>query len=185
MTAKFGFNNLLLADFNEELLQIIAYIALAFGGLVVLYAMYLGFLMATASDAGKRAEAKRRVLNAIAIVIILIALVGLLRVINTQTGSVYEYEIQASGWTLSVVVASNVPSADRAALTEKLNNMKSGLKFEFATPANGWTISTEAGKGIIREDPNVAKADRATSVSVKCTYNGSVLTQTTSPIKLI
>jgi hypothetical protein len=88
--------------FNNELLEIIKNISLIFGGLVILYALYLGYMMATASDASKRAEAKNRVLNSIAIILIIVALVGLLSIIEVKITSIPGGETKITSWIKQV-----------------------------------------------------------------------------------
>jgi hypothetical protein len=85
--------NLLLADgddalletgISQSLLQIVSYISLTFGGVVIIWALYLGFKMATASDTSKRAEAKSRIIKAISAILIIVALISLLQVIKVR-----------------------------------------------------------------------------------------------------
>ena len=144
------FNNLLLAEktFNEDLLEIISYIAIIFGGLVTLYALYLAYAMATASDAGRRAEAKKRVINSIAIVLILIALVGMLKIMDTKTTTVsatgYEMKISGSGtsYTLDFQLASGV--ANNATNNAELKKAKNAASFTVVS-GEGWVIRGSAG----------------------------------------
>ncbi|MDR1917930.1 MAG: pilin [Christensenellaceae bacterium] len=97
-----------LLAFNDDLLSVVGYIATAFGGLFILYAVYLGILMATASDANKQAEAKRRIINAISMIVILICLITLLSImepkINTVGGGGITISVTGSGssWTVTM-----------------------------------------------------------------------------------
>jgi len=67
------------------LLQVISYAAMGIGAIFILYAIYLGFVMMTASDADKRHKAKDRVIKAFAAIFIIVVLVILLQVIAGKT----------------------------------------------------------------------------------------------------
>lgn len=66
-------------EFKSGLMDIISLIFTALGILMVLYAVYLFFLMATASDESKRRSAKSRVVKTFASVLIVVALIGMLQ----------------------------------------------------------------------------------------------------------
>ena len=69
-----------------ELLRIIGFIGMFVGAVIGFWAMYLGFKMASASDEGKRKEAKKRLINSIVSMVLIIILAGMLFGINFMTG---------------------------------------------------------------------------------------------------
>ena len=80
-------SNLLAANaFQDELLRILAIIFMFVGAVIGFWAMYLGFKMASASDEGKRKEAKKRLINSIVSMVLIIILAGMLFGINFMTG---------------------------------------------------------------------------------------------------
>jgi len=71
--------------FALQLLAVLGYATNIFGSLVILYALYLGYIMITASDAAKQAEAKKRIINALSVVVILVVLCVMLAAIGART----------------------------------------------------------------------------------------------------
>jgi len=74
-------------DFQGELITILYWI---FGFMfvpVIAWALFLGMKFATASDEGKRKEAKRRLFNGIVTIVLLILLVGILAAIDFMAGT--------------------------------------------------------------------------------------------------
>jgi hypothetical protein len=179
-----GLTNLLLAEkgFNAELLEIIRYISIIFGGLVILYAIYLGYLMATASDAGSRAEAKKRVINALGIVLIIVALVGMLAVMDANTGTV-----TTTGYTIEV---SADPIVNGSTLTvgfdEKnfvkpsdFNDVSKKVEFTIIS-GTGWVVANKDGTGTVTKKEG---EEPSTSITIVLKYNGEELARRTISAK--
>ncbi len=68
--------------FMEQLLEFVQYLAAAVSAGLILYAVYIGYLFATASDANKRKAAKDRLVKAVASCLIVIALTSVLVVVG-------------------------------------------------------------------------------------------------------
>ena len=84
-----NFITILLAEgegdkFAAELLTIISYISMAIGAVFALWAIYLWFLMATASNAEKRNKVKERIVKALSGLFIIAVLVLMLQVMAGQ-----------------------------------------------------------------------------------------------------
>ncbi len=79
-----NYTNLLLTESTlvEDLFSVLSIIGGAVVGLIVLYAVYLFFLMGTASDAEKRRKAKSRVIKAFSSIFIIVILMMMLSVID-------------------------------------------------------------------------------------------------------
>lgn len=75
-------------EFLTGLLDVIGYIALGIGAIVALYAFFLFYVMATASNEEKRRTAKKRVFNAVASMLIIVALFSLIQVLEIQYAGV-------------------------------------------------------------------------------------------------
>ena len=73
-------------NFVNGLLSVLSWIFAAIGGVFLLWALYLAFLMANASDGDKRRKAKERMFKGISVLLITVALVGLLQIINVNLG---------------------------------------------------------------------------------------------------
>ena len=76
------------AQFMKELGNIVVMIVSIAAALMTLYAVYIGFLFATASDANKRKAAKDRLIKTVASALIVIALSAVLGVINVNFNTV-------------------------------------------------------------------------------------------------
>lgn len=74
--------------FMQELGWLVVVIVSIAGALMTLYAVYIGFLFATASDANKRKAAKDRLIKTVASALIVIALSAVLGVINVNFNTV-------------------------------------------------------------------------------------------------
>lgn len=70
------------AQFIKELSWLITIIISIAGALMTLYAVYIGYLFATASDEGKRKAAKNRLIKILSSVLIIFALASCISVIN-------------------------------------------------------------------------------------------------------
>ena len=68
--------------FAQDLIFIIQMVFIGIGALVLPFAIYLGFQMAYAADEGKRRETKKRLINILVSLLIIILLQGLLAVIS-------------------------------------------------------------------------------------------------------
>lgn len=84
---------LLLADytgemFQTDLLQLISYIAMFVGVLMTLYAVYIAYLFATASDDGKRRSAKARLIKVLASVLIVAGLVSIIQMLDIRFNNI-------------------------------------------------------------------------------------------------
>jgi hypothetical protein len=161
----------LLLAFNNDLIQIVAYISMVFGGLVIIYALYLGFLMATASDASKRAEAKRRVINSISIILILVALISLLQILKVQT--------EPKGWVIEGV-ESGGPTEWHLSLAWKgvgapgdADTIKTNARFSQVTTYNNWDCRPE---GLVRR---ISMSIPPNQVTIQCQYDGITLARAT------
>lgn len=79
------------AQFMQQLGDIVVWITSIAGAMMVLYAVYIAFLFATASDANKRKAARERLIKTVASALIIIALASVLAVIkvtfNTEEGN--------------------------------------------------------------------------------------------------
>ena len=104
LTSQIESNNGYTGDtFMSELGDLVVWIVSIAGVLMVLYAVYIGYLFATATDASKRKAARERLLKTIASSLIIIALATVLSVINV-TFNKPEGGMKGSG--SEIVVAS-------------------------------------------------------------------------------
>ncbi|MBO5229437.1 MAG: hypothetical protein J6B20_01410 [Clostridia bacterium] len=71
-------------EFIAELSEILVWIISIVGVLMVLYAVYIGYLFATATDEGKRRAAKSRLFKILSSVLIIYALAACIKVINVS-----------------------------------------------------------------------------------------------------
>jgi len=76
------------AKFIDELVEVLTMIMAVVGILFILYAVYIAYLFFTASDEGKRKNAKNRLIKVLASVLIVYALAGCLRVIDVNFTSI-------------------------------------------------------------------------------------------------
>ncbi|MBO4726652.1 MAG: hypothetical protein J5598_03585 [Clostridia bacterium] len=76
------------SDFMKDLGWLTTIIVSLAGALMVLYAVYIGFLFATASDANRRKAARERLIKVMASAFIIIALAALLGAINVRFNTI-------------------------------------------------------------------------------------------------
>ena len=72
------------ADFKRDLGNLTVIIVGAAGAMMTLYAIYIGFLFATASDPNKRKAARERLIKTVASALIIIGLASVLGAINVR-----------------------------------------------------------------------------------------------------
>ena len=74
--------NYLASNWGEDLsggvLRVLSYIFMVVGAVGVVYAVYLGFLLAKATDESKRSQAKKRIFNVISGLLIIVILTGVI-----------------------------------------------------------------------------------------------------------
>jgi len=68
--------------FQNDLLRIVAIIAMFLNVAIIFFALYLGWKMGTASDEGKRKEAKKRLFNTIVSFVLVLMMIGILRAVD-------------------------------------------------------------------------------------------------------
>ncbi|MBR4418586.1 MAG: hypothetical protein IKT33_01125 [Clostridia bacterium] len=76
------------AKFIDELVEVLTMIMAVVGILFILYAVYIAYLFFTASDEGKRKNAKSRLIKVLASILIVYALATCLRVIDVNFTSI-------------------------------------------------------------------------------------------------
>jgi len=90
--------------FQGGLLTVLMVIFIVLGALVVPYCVFLGFKLAAATDANKRREAKKRMFNALASLLIIVILVGLLVAQDFIGGALDDNRPGNERWTLQIRV---------------------------------------------------------------------------------
>lgn len=115
-TMNWGIANLLLTnpgdDFRKGLFQVLTWIAAVLGSLLILYAVYLFFAMATADTEDKRRKARHRVVKVFSSVFIIIALILMLQAIDLTLNEVKIENEKNTGTTTTTPVEEEEPPAD-------------------------------------------------------------------------
>ncbi|MCQ2382081.1 MAG: pilin [Clostridia bacterium] len=92
-------------QFMKELGNLVVVIVSIAGALMTLYAVYIGYLFASASDANKRKAAKTRLIKVIASSLIIVGLASVLSVINVNFNKVESNNSQSSNSDLTAVAS--------------------------------------------------------------------------------
>ncbi len=145
-----NYTNLLLTESTlvEDLFSVLSIIGGAVVGLIVLYAVYLFFLMGTASDAEKRRKAKSRVIKAFSSIFIIVILMMMLSVIdvtfnNTNGGGSWDGDENA-GLSDAVFMKANMADIQVNFIGEKVDEsqVEKGKIFNYDSPSGsislGW-----------------------------------------------
>ncbi|MCM1404553.1 MAG: pilin [Prevotella sp.] len=126
------------ADFKSDLGTILVTIVGAVGALMTLYACYIGYLFATATDENKRRAAKNRLLKVISSVLLIFALTAALSMIKVQFG---EVKVSDDGTTPNLGDSSDWSSAsytydDTPALTLSRSSGSTSVTGSFTVDIN-------------------------------------------------
>ena len=116
-------------EFMADLSNIVIWLVSIAGALMTLYAVYIGYLFATASDEGKRKTAKSRLIKLISTIFIVYALAATLNVIKVTFTTIEkskEEDTTNTDWTSVEYSYAEIPEL---VLDVKDNNYKSSIVF--------------------------------------------------------
>lgn len=115
------------AKFIDELVEVLTMIMAVVGILFILYAVYIAYLFFTASDEGKRKNAKNRLIKVLASVLIVYALAGCLRLIDVNFTSIEKNNTTGNSdginWDNINYEYSEIPVLEIATATDGVKNL--------------------------------------------------------------
>lgn len=132
--------NLLLADFVQGLLNVMLLVMSIADTVLIVYAVYLFFMMATASTEDKRRKVKKRIFTALSSIFIIIALVSTLAVIKVNITSVQREEMGSGSGSGGGSGGGSVPAVFEGATIDNVTmkvNLDAGIAGGFTEIATG------------------------------------------------